>query len=211
VQRPLKRTTAILSALVLGAAGVTYWKASPGPLEEKPPVARARAAFSPPLVGHTPLPAPSVEVARPQQISLAIERALVAADPAMQETAFEVLLPELLATDGAAAAALLDRPREPGMRHRLREHISRGWVIRDREAAVRWMQGLPGEDKQVAALIAVRALAAHSHAQALELADEFGVGRDDGTRAYLLQIWAAEDPEAARRWLVLRGESVSAF
>jgi hypothetical protein len=141
---------------------------------------------------------------QPRQVALAIERALVAADPSQRETAFNVLLPELLALDPAEAAALLQRQPEMETRAELREQLARRWVLRDREAAVHWLHALPDEDRHAAAVSAVRALSAHSSGQALELSDEFGVGREDGSRDYLLQMWTAEDPEAAKQWVAAR-------
>ncbi len=125
---------------------------------------------------------------------------MVAVDPAMRETAFNVLLPELLRLDPAAAATLLDRDRSPS-RAELRDQLVRRWVQHDRDGAARWMHGLAPEDRGEAAIVAVRTLAAQSPLQALEIADEFSVGRDDGTRDYLIQMWAMDDPDAARQWL----------
>jgi len=205
----LSGRTSILTALVLGAAGWAYWSYAAKPPEGKPPVVLARVAApvtlkvdAPP---EPPAPAPSA-ADQSRQLSSAIERALVAADPAMRETAFNVLLPELLELDASEAAAILERHREPASRVELREQLTRRWVVRDRDSATRWMRELPDEDRREAAVIAVRALAAQSPVQALELADEFAVGRDDGTRDYLIQMWAAEDPAAAAQWLASQGE-----
>ena len=51
------------------------------------------------------------------------------------------------------------------------------------------------------ATAAVRTLAAGSPAPAIEIALRIDIGRDDGSQEHLVQIWAAEDPVAASRWI----------
>jgi hypothetical protein len=51
------------------------------------------------------------------------------------------------------------------------------------------------------ATAAVRTLAAGSPAPAIEIALRIDIGRDDGSLEHLVQIWAAEDPVAASRWI----------
>jgi hypothetical protein len=207
MQHALRNRALALTALAGGAVGVAYWSAPAGMPEEKFPAIPARASVPEPVTEPArAAPAPPSEIDQPRQVSLAIERALVAADPSQRETAFNILLPELLALDPAEAEALLQRHPERESRAELREQLARHWIVRDREAAVRWLHGLPDEDRHAAAVSAVRALSAHSSVQALELSDEFGVGRDDGSRDYLLQMWAAEDPEAAKQWVAAQAQ-----
>ena len=47
----------------------------------------------------------------------------------------------------------------------------------------------------------MRTLAASDPAQAIQVADQFGVGRDDGSLEHIVQIWATENPDAAMRWI----------
>jgi hypothetical protein len=47
----------------------------------------------------------------------------------------------------------------------------------------------------------MRTLAATSPAQAIAVADQFGVGRDDGSLEHIVQIWAVERPDEAMRWI----------
>jgi hypothetical protein len=49
--------------------------------------------------------------------------------------------------------------------------------------------------------MAMRTLAATAPAEAIEVADEFGIGRNDGSLEHLVQIWATEKPHEAMRWL----------
>ena len=52
----------------------------------------------------------------------------------------------------------------------------------------------------------IAAIASRDPAGAIALADELGVGRDDGSVEHLVQIWAVEDPEAAWRWIETQPE-----
>ena len=38
-------------------------------------------------------------------------------------------------------------------------------------------------------------------AQAIAVADQFGIGRDDGSLEHMVQIWATENPDEAMQWL----------
>ena len=85
-------------------------------------------------------------------------------------------------------------------RDALREELARQCITLDSEAAVTWLQSL-GDDRAAGARVAVRALAAISPAQAIDVADRLNVGRDDGSVEHILQIWAMESPREAQRWL----------
>jgi len=136
------------------------------------------------------------------QLQLEIERALVARDPQQRETAFNFLLPELLRADPHRVVDLVAR-QEPGeTRDALRNEVARQWITLDRTAAVGWLQSLDDEAGRLAsARVAVGALAADSPGQAIEVADVFNVGRDDGSLEHIVQIWAEEDLDGATRWL----------
>jgi len=93
--------------------------------------------------------------------------------------------------------------QEPGeARDALRNEVTRQWITLDRDAALAWLQSLDNDaERRDSATIAVRTLAAKSPPEAIAVADQFGIGRDDGTVAHIFQIWEAEDPAAAKRWL----------
>jgi hypothetical protein len=139
---------------------------------------------------------------RAEQIALAIERALVARDPQQRETAFAFLLPELIDIEPARVAALVAR-QDPGeTRDALRDEVVRTWIARDRDAAVVWIGTLEDErELEAAATMAVRTLGATSPPEAIEVADQFGIGRNDGSLEHLVQIWATEKPHEAMRWI----------
>ena len=210
----LKPLAPVLAALVLGAAGAGWWKTEIA--AQVPVVAVAVAVASgaavpalgreaPAVVAPDSAPAPAPD--HGHQLARTVERALVAADPAQRETVFNATLPELLQRDPAEAAAMLARHPDGESRNLLREEVARRWIMLDREGAVHWLHSLDESDRHAAATTAMSALAAHSAVQAIELGEEFGVGGDDGSRDYLLQRWAAEDPEAARHWQHARNQS----
>jgi hypothetical protein len=145
---------------------------------------------------------------RAEQIALAMERALVARDPQQRETAFAFLLPELIDIAPARVIALVAR-QEPGeTRDALRDEVVRIWIVKDREAAVAWIGTLENEGElESAATTAMRTLAATKPAEAIDVADQFGIGRDDGSLEYLVQIWATEKPDEARRWIETQSPS----
>ena len=137
---------------------------------------------------------------RDRRIALEIESALVSQDAGRRETAFSVLLAELLRTEPARVVDMVARHPAGEQRDALRDEVARQWITRDTESAVAWLQSL-GDERAASGPIAVRALAAVSPAQAIDVADRLGVGRDDGSVEHILQIWAAESPREARRWL----------
>jgi hypothetical protein len=137
-----------------------------------------------------------------RQYVLAIERALVSPDPGARATAFESLLPELLQADPASVVDLFARQGPGPAREQLRDEIAGRWVRQDPESAMLWLESLEDAgERRAAANQAVRAIAAYSAEDALAAAERLRVGRDDGTVERLVLIWAAEDPEAALRWL----------
>jgi hypothetical protein len=137
---------------------------------------------------------------RDRQVALEIESALVSGDANRRETAFSSLLPELLRTQPERLVDMVFRQPAGDSRDALRDELAQQWITRDTERAVQWLQSL-GDDREAGARVAVRALAAVSPAQAIDVADRLDVGRDDGSVEHILQIWAMESPREARRWL----------
>jgi len=136
------------------------------------------------------------------QLALAIERALVARNPQQRETAFTFLLPELLQVEPERVVTMVAH-QEPGeARDALRNEVARQWITRDRDAAIKWLKSLESEAEQrESAQVAVTTLAALAPEQAIYVADQFGVGRDNGYLEHLVQIWAEQDLGEAERWL----------
>jgi hypothetical protein len=139
---------------------------------------------------------------RNRGLALAIEGALGSRDASRLDTAFATLLPQLIAADAGNVAAILARQQPGETRDLLRDEIARHWVRHDRDSAIAWMKSLDDQtDRKAAATTALRSIAASDPAQAVIVADELGVGRDDGSLEHIVQIWAASDRQAALRWL----------
>ena len=202
----MKRTSIILISAVLVAAlvaGYLLGARESGMPESASPVAVARlsaAAATEPVPTSSEMSA--ADRARIQQITLGIERALVARDPRQRETAFTFLLPELLELRPERVIDMVARLDPGETRDTLRDEVVRQWIVRDRDAAIAWMGSLEDEtEREACATLAMRTLAASAPAEAIEVADQFGIGRDDGTLEHIVQIWATEKPDEAMRWI----------
>ena len=192
------------SLIVLGTAGTgALALVFAAGLTNKPepiPVVRTPAAS---LVAPEPVPHARTAPADSQNSSqrlLEIERALVSKDPFVRDAAFNVALPELLDSQPAWVIELVAR-QQGETRDVLRDEVVRLWIRKDQDAALLWMGTLESEERRAAATIAMRTLAAIEPAQAIAVADQFELGRDDGSLEHIAQIWATENPEAARKWL----------
>jgi hypothetical protein len=138
---------------------------------------------------------------RNRQLAVAIERALVTREPHQRETAFNFVLPELLREEPDRVIAIVARQESGEIRDALRDEVARQWITQNPDAAIDWMNSLEQADRTASATIAARTLAAINPAQAIAVADEFGIGRDDGSLEHMVQIWATEQPDEAMRWI----------
>lgn len=202
------RVTVKLAALIAVLTAVSAAHFSGTRDAEEPQLQSAAQAQAPAPI-HSPImqsaPAANEIVSRTpernQQLAMAIERALVSRDSQQRETAFNFILPELLREEPARVIAMVAR-QEPGeTRDALRDEIARQWITKDRDAAIEWMNSLEQADRTASATIAMRTLAAIDPVQAIAVADQFGVGRDDGSLEHMVQIWAMDKPDAAMRWI----------
>jgi len=168
-------------------------------------VAPAIPATVPPAVQYVPAASRSNSAhddsrASDAQLELAIERALVSNNPVLRDEAFNVALPALLDSNPQRVIELVMRQQgEP--RDLLRDEVVRQWIRRDRDATKIWMGSLEGEERDASAIVAMFTLAAIEPAQAVAVADEFGVGRDDGSLEHIVQMWATENLAECARWL----------
>jgi len=138
---------------------------------------------------------------RNEQLVLEIERALVSSHAQQRESAFYVFLPELLEMEPAQVIELVAR-QEGETRDALRDEVVRLWIRKDRDAALVWMGSFENEwERKASATIAMRTLAAIEPAQAVAVADQFGIGRDDGSLEHIVQIWATENFDECTKWL----------
>lgn len=130
-----------------------------------------------------------------------VERALAGSDPQQRETVFTFLVPELLQVEPGRLVSLLGR-QEGEARTVLREELAGQWVRRDRDATVRWMKSIDDESERVhAAKVAVDSLAPIAPQDAIYVAHEFDIGRDNGYLERLVQMWAESSMDDAERWL----------
>ena len=93
--------------------------------------------------------------------------------PRRREAVFTFLLPELVQVDPPRVIAMVARQRPGEARDTLRTEVTRQWIARDPDAAVRWMKTLPEDERRASAATAVESIIAHSPAEAAALADEF--------------------------------------
>ncbi len=139
---------------------------------------------------------------RNRGLARALEGALLSRAAHRREIAFAMLLPDLIAADAGKVIAILARQQPGETRDLLRDEIARQWVRQDRDSAIAWMKSLDDPaDRAAAATTAMRSIAASDPGQAVIVADELGVGRDDGSIEHILQVWVASDRAAALRWL----------
>ena len=95
-------------------------------------------------------------------------------DAQRREAVFTFLLPELVQVDPPRVIAMVARQTPGEARDTLRIEVTRQWMARDPEAAVRWMKTLPEGDRRASAAIAVESIIGHSPSEAVALANEFG-------------------------------------
>jgi hypothetical protein len=208
----MKRNVILFLSIAVAAVLVPAWVArKPAPPAPPPSAAAARhqptQQLASPEAGQSADDRAGATAAiatasrdRDRQIGLQIENALLSGDANRRETAFARLLPELLRTEPGRLVDMVARQPPGDSRDVLRDELTRQWITGDTEAALVWLQSL-GEEGAASAKIAVRSLAAVSPAQAIDAADRLDVGRDDGSVEHILQIWAMDSPEEARRWL----------
>jgi hypothetical protein len=127
------------------------------------------------------------------QLARDVERALLSSDARDRERALAEGLPALIEVDAHAATMLIERIEPSAARDALRTHVARSWSAADPAGAIDWTKSLedPDERKRVASDITAQ-LATSDPAGAIEVANLFDVGRDDGTLERIVQIWAEE-------------------
>ena len=195
-----------LVAATLLAVGSAYWLNA---REPRKPYPKATPPPPPsPIYHESKEPAPNAEEiermtrGHVDEVVLGIERALAARDPQQRETAFTFLLPELIQVAPQRVVEMVAH-QEPGeARDALRGEVARQWITKDRDAAIRWMKSLGNEAEiRDSATVAVRTLSAMAPDQAIYVADQFGIGRDDGSLERMVQLWAEDDIDRSLRWL----------
>lgn len=109
------------------------------------------------------------------RLEMEIERALANRDVRRREAVFTFLLPELLQVDPMRVVEMVARQRPGEARDTLLFEVTRQWIARDPEAAVRWMKTLPEGERRTSANTAVESIRPESPAEATALANELGI------------------------------------
>jgi len=175
------RLTSIVPLLLVTLIGVgaTFWLDAREPRKPWP-----KATPPPPP---SPIYTPSKEVApgeeeivemaraHNQRLENTIGRALNEKDAGQREAAFTFVLPELIQVDPDRVVAMMDSLGPGEARDTLRTEVTRQWIARDPEAAIRWMKTLPEEERRASARTAIESITAHSPDEATKLSAEFGV------------------------------------
>lgn len=110
-----------------------------------------------------------------QRLEEEIAGALAGKDSQRREAAFTFVLPELVQVDPERVVAMVARLQPGESRDTLRAEVSRQWIAKDPTAAIRWMKTLPDDERHASASTAIASIAAHSPAEATDLAAMFGV------------------------------------
>ena len=175
--RPTSIATLVL--LTLAGVGISYWLAAGESRRHWP-----KATPPPPP---SPIYTLSAERAPGEQeilrqarehnanLEREIERALVTKDAQRREAAFTFMLPELVQVDPPRVVAMMGRQEQGEARDTLRTEVTRQWIARDPDAAVRWMKTLPEAERRASAATAIESILAYSPDQAVALAEEFGI------------------------------------
>ena len=132
----------------------------------------------------------------------AIEHTLGSADEADRDRLFATLLPALMELDPAAGGRLVENAEPGELRDELRRRVVQTWAQLDAPAALEWVAGLSDDrERRSTAADLVDGLGRSSPAAAIEVGYFFDVGTQDGALEHRAQLWAAEDPAAAVRWV----------
>jgi len=201
--KPTSALTIITATLV--ALGAAYWihAREPRRVWPKPTPPPPASPIYHDVKENMPSEADIEREARehPARLEEALQDAVSSQDSKWREAAFVFLLPELLQVEPQRLVELVARQAPGPARDLLRTELAQLWIGRDARAAVAWMKSLGEADQKAAALTALTTIAPANPLQAIGLALEFDVGLRDGTVDRLVQLWAADDPPAARRWL----------
>lgn len=192
---PMKILIAVGITALLAAVGSAWYLDA---REPRKPYPKATPPPDPSPIYHPSkepvLTEEEIELAEAQRVDFMVSeigQALSSPDSLRRETAFTFLLPELLQVEPARAVEML-ADQEPGAeRDLLRREVARQWANRDLDAAVKWMQSLPGEaERHDSAREAMDALAFHAPEQARRVSAELGL---DGGDPQPLRAGAASD------------------
>jgi DNA-binding transcriptional regulator YbjK len=200
------RTSSVIAGVAIVAVATLVWRQrAPEAAGEVPVVTPA-----PEVERRSPAPQPAMAATtrlvvaedRAERLVQDIERSLRSFDEQERESVFSDMLPELIDRDAAAAGRLVERLERGPVRDQLREHVAQKWAEREREGVIGWVASLESEDeRRLAAADISTQLARSDPGAAIEVADQFGIGRNDGRLEQLAQMWAETNLEDALAWI----------
>lgn len=133
-----------------------------------------------------------------------IAAALGSADTKEAALALDVLLPDLMKRDIAAAAELAQGLEPWAQREQALLRVADAWAATDADAAAKWCRGLGDTEERLHCLSAICAkLATTDPAKAVALAEPAG----EPLQASLAAAWMARDPAAAAAWIEASSDS----
>lgn len=118
-----------------------------------------------------------------------------------RDHALNVLLPALVAQNPKAAARLAEKWELGYLRDELIRQTTMQWSAADIGAAVAWLAGLENGDQGTAIPAVTAQVAQTDPASAIELAQAFYLGTNDGSLEHLAQLWTEEKPAEAVAWV----------
>jgi hypothetical protein len=202
-----------LLLVALAVAGLAFYFLRPG---AKPPLPTPPAAAHPSnpvsLAGRPVPPDSHASVASPRSSapdpsSRLIEEfhhLLRPGVPLDRDRLVNALLPTLVARDPATAARLVEELEAGPVREELLRHLARLMSASDIHTTLAWLSRLPPTDQPMAAEAVMAQINQSDPAGALEVADVFRIGLDDGRQEHLLQLWTESDPVHAMAWVTTR-------
>jgi hypothetical protein len=194
-----------LTVFVLSNRGWLHSQPSKAPQQthDRAPtlLSRAGAAAVTPRLNPAPTSAPGPDP-RSEQLQVEIQRALDSNDPDARYRAYTQLVPALLAIDPEAMKRLVENSPPGSIHEELLHHTSRAWSAVNVTGAIQWANGMTDQSERVtAANEIVSQLGQTDPAQAIEVADVLGVGRNDGSVEHIALLWAAQDLHASLQWV----------
>jgi hypothetical protein len=133
---------------------------------------------------------------------MAVERALTSTITAERESVFAALLPELISHNAFEATRIVETCSVNEACDELTHRFIDAWTAIDADAALHWIEHWSNEERRNdAARYFTDHLARFDRASAFEAAERLNVGHNDGSLEHLMQIWVAENPTAAQRWI----------
>jgi hypothetical protein len=137
-----------------------------------------------------------------RELQLEIERALVSVDDVERDLAYTQLLPALIAIDSVAVERLVESCPAGVVREQLLRHAALAWSAANLDGAIEWVTAMKDDgERDIAGTEIVSQVAQADPGHAIEVADLFGIGRNDGTVEHIAQLWAAENLKASLHWV----------